>query len=247
MTAKERLKFIVEHTEMSYNSLAKHIGMKRSQALYDIRDEKIKSISLETASLINRAFPEIDINWMRTGTGVAIIPARNYTEKHQIEGELNIPFNFMAQILSLINPKDRATLRVTPGYNQQLETDKVSSLSAKQITPDILVLNGPLNDCDLVIKQSDPAIHGYIEPKSFIGLKRIEEAKYRKMIVPGKLYVIVMEDYNVERFVFNGIKKDFLLRSANPDKHPDFEISFDDIVEMWLVKAWVRSFEVETV
>src|SRR5690606_16619907 len=69
LNASERLKEILKHTGLKYNSLAKRIGLKRSQNLYDIRDGKIQNISFELASMIGSEFPEFNGDWLLRGEG----------------------------------------------------------------------------------------------------------------------------------------------------------------------------------
>lgn len=69
MTANERLDEILKLTDNNHNSLGKAIGLKRSQILYDIRDGKIQSISVDLALAINRKYPHFSIEWLTTGNG----------------------------------------------------------------------------------------------------------------------------------------------------------------------------------
>lgn len=69
LDAKERLEEILKHTGLSYNSLAKAVGLKRSQNLYDIRDRKIKDISFQLATMIGATFPEFNALWLMEGEG----------------------------------------------------------------------------------------------------------------------------------------------------------------------------------
>lgn len=64
MESHERLDKVLSYCNLSYNAFAKKIGIGRAQQLYDIRDGKIKSISLSLATKINSAFPEINIPWL---------------------------------------------------------------------------------------------------------------------------------------------------------------------------------------
>ena len=68
-TAKARLEHIISTLQISYNQLGKKIGLNRSQALYDIRDGKIKNISLQLATLIKNKFPSYSIEWLMEGVG----------------------------------------------------------------------------------------------------------------------------------------------------------------------------------
>ena len=73
MTAKEVLEEVLSYTEMSVNSLASEIGLTRAQALYDIQNEKTKSITKSMADRINQKFPELSRVWLLTGEGPMMV------------------------------------------------------------------------------------------------------------------------------------------------------------------------------
>jgi len=159
----------------------------------------------------------------------------------------SIPLNFMDQINSFINSEKSSGIEVTPLYNRHVTTDSVSQLVNQKIIPDVLLLNSSFSNCDLIIRHTDPAMTGYLSEKSYIGLKAIKKESYLKMIVPGKLYVIVVNEYVIERFLYEGSAGKFLLKAYNSDVAPDFEILKEDISELWLVRSWMLSPEIETV
>ncbi|SEA18535.1 hypothetical protein SAMN05192529_11011 [Arachidicoccus rhizosphaerae] len=69
--ANEILKEIIGHTGKTLGKIAGEID-KRPQVLYDIRNERVKSISLEIATSLNKIYPELDIQYMTTGNGELI-------------------------------------------------------------------------------------------------------------------------------------------------------------------------------
>lgn len=69
MTAKEILEKLLSHTGLTINSLATEIGLSRAQALYDIQNEKTKSITPSMADRIIQRFSDIDRVWLLTGEG----------------------------------------------------------------------------------------------------------------------------------------------------------------------------------
>jgi phage repressor protein C with HTH and peptisase S24 domain len=77
MNSSERLERILSHLNLSYNAFAKAIGLSRTQQLYDIRDGKIKTISIALALKINKAFPELNLGWMAKGEGEMLAPNEN--------------------------------------------------------------------------------------------------------------------------------------------------------------------------
>lgn len=57
MSPKEIIEFVLHKEELTYYALAKAMGLGRAQALYDIRDGKVKAISGNFAKKIIEAFP----------------------------------------------------------------------------------------------------------------------------------------------------------------------------------------------
>lgn len=68
-----RIEKIMEYYDLNPNSFASRIGLKRTQNLYDIRDNKIKKISFDLANKIITVFTAIDINWILSGEGEMLI------------------------------------------------------------------------------------------------------------------------------------------------------------------------------
>lgn len=64
-----RLQKIMDYFELNPNSFAKKIGLKRTQNLYDIRDGKVKKISIDLANKITTVFTVINRDWILDGSG----------------------------------------------------------------------------------------------------------------------------------------------------------------------------------
>ena len=68
MTDSERIISVLDYTGQNINSMAKNIGLKTAQSLYDIRNGK-HGISKDIAEKINAKYVEIDVAWLLTGKG----------------------------------------------------------------------------------------------------------------------------------------------------------------------------------
>lgn len=68
MNDKEILEKIQNYTGLSFRALAQKIGIKGPQIFYDIKSGKC-GISFRLASSINKAFPEIRLDWILSGDG----------------------------------------------------------------------------------------------------------------------------------------------------------------------------------
>lgn len=66
--AWERIERVLLHSGLSANALAYHIGLKRSENLYQIKKGN-HGISKSLAIRINKCFPEFSVAWLLTGEG----------------------------------------------------------------------------------------------------------------------------------------------------------------------------------
>ena len=76
----QRLEKVIKWTGMSVNAFALHIGLKRSENLYQIKKGN-HGISKELANIISTKYPQISRSWLLTGEGEMLkdgesIPAR---------------------------------------------------------------------------------------------------------------------------------------------------------------------------
>lgn len=69
MIAKERLNCIFSHYGLNAKSFSEKIGLGRPQAIYDILNDKTKSITENLSIKIISVFPEINKVWLLTGEG----------------------------------------------------------------------------------------------------------------------------------------------------------------------------------
>lgn len=60
---------VLEHTKLNPAELARSIGLKRPQAIYDIINGKTKNISNRMACKIISVFPVFNKSWLMTGEG----------------------------------------------------------------------------------------------------------------------------------------------------------------------------------
>lgn len=64
----QRLEEVINRTNMSVNSFGKHIGLMRSESLYQIKAGRF-GISHNLAKRIVEKFPEISLGWLLSGEG----------------------------------------------------------------------------------------------------------------------------------------------------------------------------------
>lgn len=69
MDAKEILSKVIEYSGINASAFSERLQLKRPQALYDILNEKTKSITPTMANKILSVFPEISRYWLLSGEG----------------------------------------------------------------------------------------------------------------------------------------------------------------------------------
>ena len=69
MTAKETITNVLDVLGMTPTEFARHVGLNRPQAIFDIQSGKTKNISKAMAHKIKLAYPAFNEEWLRTGVG----------------------------------------------------------------------------------------------------------------------------------------------------------------------------------
>lgn len=100
--AKTILSDVLLHTQESIHSLAKTIGLKRSQNLYDIENGKVKKISPELSEKIIIAFPEINRSWLLTGEGTMLINNNQATEYPPQQDSISLVSDYKEKYLTAL-------------------------------------------------------------------------------------------------------------------------------------------------
>ncbi len=68
----ERLQQVIETSGMTINAFARHIGLTRSETLYQIKNGK-NGISRNVAESVAARFPQISVPWLLTGYGAMYV------------------------------------------------------------------------------------------------------------------------------------------------------------------------------
>lgn len=87
MNAKERIEAILSFYDINAKTLSERLGMDRPQAIYDILNEKTKSITERMASKIISVFSEINKSWIMSGEG-EMLKGKMQTFESKQPGEL---------------------------------------------------------------------------------------------------------------------------------------------------------------
>ena len=144
----QRLEKVVRFTGLSINSFALHIGLKRSENLYQIKKGK-HGISKALAKTITDSYPQISLSWLLTGQGNML----KSEEEEQLEryGK-GIPF-----------------------FNVDINT---VTGDVKKSTKPFYYINVPVfNDCDFAALSTSGAMTPDIPAGAMVVLKKHEPSK----------------------------------------------------------------------
>ena len=97
----ERLRAVINWTGMSIHAFACEIGLKRSENLYRIKNQK-NGISRKLVSFIVNRYPEVSDIWLLTGSGV-MLRNENYV------GNITVPY-FKSGIQDYLEDPQKSTL-----------------------------------------------------------------------------------------------------------------------------------------
>lgn len=219
-TGKEILNEVISELEdiTPYN-LSKELGYERTQALYDVLNEKTKKISGDLANRITQRYPKFNITYLLTGEGSLLKEDNGEihpVERINVETRPRIPLNAAAGSISV------ALDGVTNEDSEQLPF--VSAFSNYNYT--ILVKGDSM------------------EPEFMSGDElaclQLTNGKAR-FIQWGRYHVLdTAQGVVVKRIYDNG--EYILCKSENKELYPDFQILKEDIYNIGLVIGMLRRY-----
>ena len=246
MDASEILKTIIEREGITYSSLSKSMGLKRAQPLYDIRDGKVKRISLNYADKILSAFPEYEKTWILTGEGEMLkksneqqieIPESNgitieTMEKYRKAKEMGLPllpevdFKFSAGQKQLVN--------------------RTEDITRYWFLPDC-------KDCEGVAQVVGRSMSPTLPSGSWVALKRYTIPIENPNMIPfGNIFGVVVEDEDtgeyrghikiLRRYKDKEMAHEYwIAHSINEEEFDDFDIKIKQVRSLWIVKQHIVS------
>lgn len=233
MTAKEILEAMLSYTDQTVNSFAGAIGLTRSQALYDIQNEKTKSITPSMADRIIQTFSEINRSWLLTGEGSMLVA------DEPREYDLETAQKLMSEGVELIPMYSEPFLAGNKGYDIADGQSYIESYWAI-----------PGTDAKQIIQVAGDSMEPTIQRGSYVALRPVYFRVDEPLSLPfGEIYAIATHDPDdPSEYTTNHIKR--LYRHPDHDKHlthwmahsdnnlyGDFEIRLTHIVGLWRVVA----------
>lgn len=215
-TIIDRIRYLITQSRLSQAQFARRINIDPSNL-----SKHLSGRLPVSEALINRIVVDLGVSkkWLREGTDVPFAKEHHATE---------IPIDKPIEILG--NHRQG-----TPVYDIDV-TAGCSELS-RMFTQDRIVgvIDLPqLSTSSNIVRVSGDSMSPVIKNGGFIGIRPIND---HRNIFWGQIYVIVMEDYRMVKFLrrHNDNSK-VILHSANPD-YDDMEVSRNDILGLYLVEA----------
>lgn len=205
-----RLEQVIKWTGLSINAFALHIGLKRSENLYQIKKGN-NGISHDLAALITAKYPVISKGWLLTG-----------------EGEM------------MIDPQQTGTATGIPCYGmdaieavEMLERCDVEQ-QPPTIQPQFYIHFPPLKHCDLATLSLSDAMQPEIPAGSYVLLRRQQSDE----LLPGSTCLILSDTFKGIRIVRQSSQADeLLLLPRNSNAYDPIHIKRDAIHKLFVVEG----------
>lgn len=220
---------VLSHLKIKPTPFAKSIGVHPTQ-IFDLKSGKIKSITPAVAEKILAVYPIFSRLWLITGEGEMLKPEPTSTSENIEE---SIKVNDHAD--RLIPFYDVET---TGGYNGHVSASEEGVLSG-YIQP-----GGWFDGRETAaIRHVGDSMTEY--PNGCV--LAVREVLEKRLLVPGRNYVIETREYRVTKRVQRGSQEaTIMLYSTNQDKYDDgrlihepFEVDLEDIIHIYQVLGYI--------
>ncbi len=218
-TVIDRIRYLIEQSRLSQAQFARRINIDPSNLSKHLSGKLPVS-----ESLINRIVVDMGVSkqWLRDGADIPFAK-----ERHATEIEISRP-------LTMNDSKRQGS----PVYDIDV-TAGCAELS-RMFTQDRIVgvIDLPrINPSCNIVRVSGDSMSPVIKNGGFIAIRPISD---QRNIFWGQIYVIVMEDYRMVKFLRRHNDSDkVILHSANPD-YDDMEIYRSEIIGLYLVESIIN-------
>lgn len=206
-TVKERIMEFIHNSNMSIREFEKRCGLSNGY----IKSLK-ESPTVSRMSMIIRAFPELNPEWLQFGEGDMLLP------------------NDEKPVFSYTNGKPYYSVDFEMGYDE-LINDQTNH-------PDFLIDFKPYNKCDLWCNARGDSMNPTISSGDIIALKEIKDTR---CIISNEIYAIVTTNglRTIKRIVDKGDR--YTLVPDNKS-YPEQDIDKSIILRLFLVIGAMKMF-----
>lgn len=229
MALSERIKAIVDYSGLSIPKYAQAIGVQTPQAIRDLISGKTKSISENIKSKILSYTPEINASWLFTGEGKMLNVEESISQNHDSDEDEN------------------SSSRLIPFYDAETSggySGIVGSSTSEAEMVGYIQAGGWFDSKETAaIRHVGDSMVEY--PSGCI--LAVREVTERRLLVPGRNYVIETSEFRVTKRVQRGSSPNTIaLYSSNNETYPDgrlvhepFEVEFEDIRRIYSVLGYI--------
>ena len=129
MSIAQRIQLIIKYYNMSYNSFAKSLGLANGSGIKTMIDNN-RNPQNQTLNKIVNTYPDIDMNWLRTGSGKMI---NNLPESMSDNDDLTVTAKQVIKQLD-INKLHYTALLDKKFMQKKADNRTLAELSNKQLT-----------------------------------------------------------------------------------------------------------------
>lgn len=247
MTAKEILEKLLSHTGLTINSLATEIGLSRAQALYDIQNEKTKSITPSMADKIIQKFSDVNRVWLLTGEGDMLAGHNPRTEPTEFTLDKLEKARALAKELGveLIPMFSEPFKGGNDGHNLIEAWNEVESVWTM---PDV--------KADMIIPVVGDSMAPTFPQGARLAVTRVWFRPDEPLSIPfGEAFAIVLhnpDDPNpkaltsyVKRICKHdnvAKRREYWIARSDNDRYEDFEVPISHVVGLWRVRASIAYY-----
>ncbi len=218
-TVVDRLRYLVKQSKMSQAQFARRIGIDPSNL-----SKHLTGKLAVNESLINRIVVDLGVSkqWLRDGSDVPFAK-----EAH-------------AREIALESPMEILPMRRTGVPVYDIDVTAGCAELSRMFTDDRIVgvVDLPqLNRSCRIVRVNGDSMSPVIMNGGFIAIRPLSE---QRNIFWGQIYVIVMEDYRMVKYLRRHSDNDkVILHSANPN-YDDMEVMKGDIIDLYLVESIIN-------
>ncbi|KAF0195268.1 MAG: helix-turn-helix domain-containing protein [Bacteroidetes bacterium] len=219
----ERLKKVIEWSELSANAFAKKIGYESGQTVYNILNYG-RPISMRFALSVVNAFELISINWLLTGEGTMIDVASKNSEV----------FNGKSQTGNEAESKKESSCKEIPYYDIEVSAGPISFYQDYPELPHTALEIPFVSDVDLAMPVYGDSMYPRIKSGDIVLLKKITDPD---IILFGEVYLVITNDYRTLKYVRKHEDDSKIILVSENEKFDPVTIRKDSILHLFIYKG----------
>lgn len=225
---KERIEQILKYKSLTISGLEVLIGMHNGYIGKYIRGDK-KDLTFNTIELISSKFPDINPEWLITGTGDMLIDKKALGEAG---GELTV-----SDLVRLSDSKlpDTGRSRPIPIYDIRASAGNTELILPQELTVDNTLHLPELKSCDFAVKAYGCSMEPLIMDGDLLACRKIHD---RNRLQDGQIYLIGTSTNLYVKYLYS-MSESLILTSENKTQKP-IQIHPSEVLQVYEVVWAVR-------